>query len=56
MEKVSGEATMGAPESVRGMIKDPEAVLRIVLSMGDMCWTKKYCGMLGRKARKLRDS
>ena len=55
MLNASGEVTIGAPESVRGMIKDPEAVLRIVLSMGDMCWTKKYCEMLGRGAKKLRD-
>ena len=48
--EVSGEVTIGAPESVRGIIKDPEAVLRIVLSMGDMCWMKKYCKMLGRRA------
>ena len=50
VESVSGETTIGAPESVRGIIKDPEAVLRIVLSMGDMCWTKKYWEMLGKRA------
>ena len=48
---VSGATVIGVPESVRGTIKDPEAVLRIVLSMGDMCWTKKYCEMLGKGAK-----
>ena len=51
--RVSGATVIGAPGSVRGMIKDPEAVLRMVLSMGDMCWMKKYCEMLGRGLRKL---
>ena len=47
-----GEATMGAPESVVGIIKDPEVVLRMVESMGDMCSMRKYWAMLGKRAKK----
>ena len=50
--KESGEATMGVPESVVGMIKDPEAVLRMVESAGDICSIRKSWVMLGKRAKK----
>ena len=48
----SGEATIGAPESVTGIIKDPEAVLRMVESIGDICSMRKNWVMLGKRAKK----
>ena len=39
--KESGEETIGVPESVVGIIRDPEVVLRMVESAGDIYSMRK---------------